>query len=78
MLAKMSLAEEPAVKCRNKNISLEVLDMSRSCLQKDVHKWKCETVVWHRRENLQVITTEYEEAQADLLHSNPNTQKASF
>lgn len=62
MLAKMILAEEPAVRCGNKNISLEVLDMPRSCLQKDVHK--CEAAVLHRWENLQVITPEYEAAQA--------------
>lgn len=75
MLAKMILAEEPAVKCRNKNISLEVLDMPRSCLQKDAHKWKCEAAVLHTWENLQVITPEYEKAQAHLLHCNLNNSK---
>jgi len=76
MLAKMILAEEPAVKHRNKNISLDVLDMSRSCLQKDVHERKCEAAVLHRWANLQVITPEYEAAQAHLVHCNLNNIKA--
>lgn len=75
MLAKMILAGGPAVKSRNKNISLEVLDMPRSCLQKDAHKWKCEATVLHRWENLQVITSEYEEAQTHLLDCDLNNSK---
>lgn len=55
------------MKCRNKNISSE--DMPRSCLQKDVYKWKREAAVLHRWENLQVIILEYEAAQAHLHYT---------
>lgn len=72
MLAKTILAEEPDVKCRNKNISLKILDLPCSCMQMAIDGWKWEAAVFHGRESFRVITPAYKAAQAHLLHCNLN------